>query len=318
MNIASAELLENSLQNLGRSAAERRQMAIEAAYRQSQLGLEKQRVAQDTALRQAQLQYAIDRGKAEDTRAAAAQRTADASEKRLSLANQPHIQADLKSDDGQTMTFTGTPDQLNGLIASAKQQGKNITVSNKKDFAAQFDVGGAKFSFSDQDAANKFADQMADRGIDVYAASGGKAPTPNERTITVHHPAGTDQQGHPAVTHWFGPDEPAKPDIPGTPAWDEVLKEQVPQGQPMPTNAPFALPPAGAPAPNAPAPLVPGMGNVALNTNGVPTGKPDPRDVQWLSQNPNPQRIAKFESVYGKGSSSAFLAPPPQANAAGQ
>ncbi|HEV2453117.1 MAG TPA: hypothetical protein VGY98_02585 [Verrucomicrobiae bacterium] len=69
---------------------------------------------------------------------------------------------------------------------------------------------------------------------------------------------------------------------------------------------------------SSPTSLVPALGNIGLNANGIPTGKPvqpDPRDIQWLSASPTAQRIAKFESIYGQGSSSPFLnstSPPAQ------
>jgi len=96
----------------------------------------------------------------------------DREEKRLNLAMQPHIQADVTDPvSGTSMTLTGTPEQLAAMQSeyAKKFPGKQLQVSNKKAFAAQFNVGGAQFSFQDPEAANKFAtDMKTTHGIDVF------------------------------------------------------------------------------------------------------------------------------------------------------
>ena len=57
MNIASAELLQNSLQNLGNTFQRNRQMDVENAYRQAQIEADRQRLATDQAFREAQMQH---------------------------------------------------------------------------------------------------------------------------------------------------------------------------------------------------------------------------------------------------------------------
>lgn len=57
MNIASAELLQNAIQNMGQSFARSRQEAAENAFRESQLENEANRTATDQAFRQAQLAH---------------------------------------------------------------------------------------------------------------------------------------------------------------------------------------------------------------------------------------------------------------------
>ena len=297
MNIASGQMLQDALQNLGTTFQRSRQLDAENAYRQQLVEEAKQRTATDKALREAQLQYAINRGKSEDDRAAA-------QEERLAGANQPRIQADLKSDDGQTMTFTGTPDQLDNLIAGAKQQGKNITVENKKNFAAQFNVNGAQFSFTDEGAANTFADGMKAKGIDVYAPQQAKIPaTAAMKKITEEQDAVPDDPGRPAVTHWFKPNEPAVPptkghgkittsyEVPLNPGAAPLTAADVNSQVQGATNAPPATNPAPTGAPAA------------------PTGQPDPRDIEAIQTRATPGLVAAFERKYGAGSSSQFLKP---------
>src|SRR5690348_26792 len=57
MNLASAELLQNSLQNLGNTFQHNRQMDLENAYRQAQVETDRQRLATDQAFRDAQMQH---------------------------------------------------------------------------------------------------------------------------------------------------------------------------------------------------------------------------------------------------------------------
>jgi hypothetical protein len=57
MNIASAELLQNSLQNLGNTFQRNRQMDLENAYRQAQMQAENRRADVDQAFRDAQMQH---------------------------------------------------------------------------------------------------------------------------------------------------------------------------------------------------------------------------------------------------------------------
>ena len=177
-------MLQNSLQNLGSTFQRQREQDAMNAYRQQQLDEEKRRTAVDQAFRDAQMQHYNAMENAASDRATAEQSKVD-------LANQPHIQAVLKGSDGSNMTFTGTPQQLDAMLAAAKQQGKDITVENKKEFAAQFNVGGAQFSFTDQDAASKFADGMKQKGIDVY-----NPPAPKVSTTPGGQELVTDGKGH--------------------------------------------------------------------------------------------------------------------------
>ena len=155
MNAISAELLQQAIQHTGDSFGRNRQLDVENNFRQQQLAEQQKRDAIEQAFRDKQL--------------ADSNRRADAEAKRLDLASQPHIQADLVDpDSGSSMTFTGSPEQLDGITAAAAAKGKRITVSNKKAFAAQYNLNGAQFSFSDPDAAKKFADDFkANHGVDV-------------------------------------------------------------------------------------------------------------------------------------------------------
>lgn len=169
MNIASAEMLQNSLQNLGSTFQRSRQMDVENSFRQQQMEEEKRRTGVDQSFRDAQMAHYTQMENAATQRA-------EKEQKRLDLANQPHIQADLTDPDtGSAMTFTGTPEQLDSTIAAAKQQGKTVKVGNKRAFAAQFNVGGSQFSFQDPDAAEKFAAGMKEKGIDVFDPKFSKA-----------------------------------------------------------------------------------------------------------------------------------------------
>lgn len=170
MNVASAELLQQAIQNTGSIFGRQRQMDVENAMRQSQIDRQKKLDDIEQIYRDKQL--------AEVTR------RADAEEARLKAAAAPKIQADLTDPEtGSSMTFTGTPEQLDGLTAAAAAKGKRIAISNKKAFAAQFNIGESQFSFSDPDAAKKFADDFkAQHGIDVYA----KVEKPGMQTRVGH------------------------------------------------------------------------------------------------------------------------------------
>ena len=155
MNISSAELLQNAIQNTGNVFGRQRQQDVENSFRDQQLAEQQKRDAVEQTFRDRQL--------ADSTR------RADAEERRFKEANQPKIQADLLDPEtGSSMTFTGTPEQLDGITAAAAAKGKKVAISNKKAFAAQYNLNGAQFSFSDPDAAKKFAaDFKANHGVEV-------------------------------------------------------------------------------------------------------------------------------------------------------
>lgn len=307
MNIQSAQMLQDSLQNLGNTFRNQRQQEIEAAYRNSQLDLERERNGTDKALREAQLQHQITMDNANNRRANANEARLNAAEKRYGVQKafqdmQSARENITKGLQGMSLDKTLSPDEKTAYL---QQSIDGLDDTIKSGILQNPQIKSLYDGSGDWDA------------VAASVQKAGKAPPLNEREITIKHPAIGDKDAVPPVHHWFGPDEPGKPAVPGTPEWDEKIIQRVPVGQPMPTNAPFAMPPF-TPDTNAPATvppvtgLAPSMGSTALNTNGIPTGKPDPQDVQWLSQNPNPRRIATFEGKYGKGSASALLNPPTQ------
>jgi hypothetical protein len=280
-NRQDVEMLQNALQTLGQGAFERNQAQRQAQLEMQRIALEQQmRDVQEKRYDAQSSHYATMEGQNQDRANAALAAQAAATEK----ANAARITADLKHSDGSTMTFTGTPEQLQAMQNAAKAKGDNITVTGRKDFAATFNVGGANFQFQDQDAADKFAAGMkANHGIDVYSPQ-----APNVTTTPGGQEIILDAKGHVIKG------------APPTPGGTQTIR-QVPNpagGSPLSlTNTTTHLPPSSTGAQVAPKPP-----------------QPDPRDIQFIQSDPHPDKIAAFEQKYGQGSSSQFLqsAQPPQ------
>jgi hypothetical protein len=162
MNIASAQMLQDSLRSLADTIYRNR--ALDESMQERQ-----QRNAIDQAFRQAQLEHykQIEQNQAQHN-----QRMEQSETDRNAAINAPKVQADItEPETGTNMTFTGTPEQLQKMqdAYSDAHDGQELKVSGKRAFAAQFNVGGAQFSFEDQDSANKFAsDMQANHGVNVY------------------------------------------------------------------------------------------------------------------------------------------------------
>lgn len=282
MNRADVEMLQQSIQHLGQGAFERQQA-------QRQMQMEMQRNALEQQFRQAQLAHETTMEDANNRRADVQQSRADADKahyqaeddannRRADNANQPKVQADLKHSDGTTMTFTGTPQQLQAMQDAAKAKGDNITVANKKNFAAQFTVGDAQFSFDDPDAADKFATNMkSQHGIDVYANQG-----PSVTTTPGGQELVTDRKGHvvKGAPASVGPTQTVK----------QVVNPM--GGSPLSlTNTTTHLPATGMDAPAPP----------------QPAATPAPSHVAYLQA--HPETAGDFDAKYGQGASSQFLKP---------
>lgn len=85
MNLASAELLQNALQNLGHTYQQNRLMDAENAFRQQQLAAELERTRADAAFRQAQLQHFQNQEDQQTAAATAQQSRLDAIEKKYGM-----------------------------------------------------------------------------------------------------------------------------------------------------------------------------------------------------------------------------------------
>lgn len=177
------EMLNSAISDVGEGFARRKQQGIINEREAQRIAMERD-LRTTQAQRESRMETEGNRRfdlmeRRQDRIEGDAQARAEREEKRLDLANQPHVQADVYDEvNGTSMTVTGTPAQIEAMQAEyQKKTGKPLRVSNKKDFAATFNVGGAQFSFMNPEQATKFAEDMKAKGIDVYKASAPQVTT---------------------------------------------------------------------------------------------------------------------------------------------
>lgn len=323
MNIASAKLLQDSLQNAAENEFRNRELA--------QTGqLERQRIAVENAFRQAQMAHY---NQMENRQQGFYNRMQQEGEDRAMLDSQNIAREQQQNGLAQKQEILRVAMQLNatGQLSDKSRDGVNHWLSTDSDMSksgiqlapppnASTDPGSVQTALAQGIALREKYQSIADTTKDpaqkanalkvigiIDANLGGKgAPQRQDETDT--ETAGTDPAGNATktITKHFGemPQPAAPTSVPDNRPWYDRLFNV---GQvPVPQNAPAS----GA------APLTPSLGVSPTNANGIPTGQPpggsatgqpNPADVQWLSANPTPGRVAQFEGKYGKGSSAQFL-----------
>lgn len=293
LNREDVAMLNNSLQNIGDSALRRRQLAAEQE-------MERQRMLLESQLRDIQ-QARYDQNSAFQNRLMEKQQEGNNLQlQRLDAMaareNAPKIQAYVSSADkpNEGMLYTGTYDQLQSILQHSQSTGHPLQVQPAPPAAvagkgpvASYRLGGVTHTFYNQAQADNYENGLRAQGIDPYRARSGGGR--GEETDYQYNP-----DGRPAkrVTRPIGADD------------------QNPPMSPAPAPAP-AGPSTNNPPPPAAAPLSllaqPSVQSSAPAPASRSSLAPDLRDVQWLSTNATPSRIATFEGKYGQGSAAAIL-----------
>jgi hypothetical protein len=343
MNRADVELLNQSLANMGQSFANTRQQSAEAAYRQAQLDLLKQKVGLDETYRNAQLAAQTNvQNRMAGTQERIAQNEAD---KNANDAKRIDIEKSGQDLASAHDSFLGAAQDFQDqaeTLAQSVVDGKTDSQDAFDQFAASIDaIGKINPVLKTQmlSRPNMLAiyngtqpwqatyDQIQQRKAQEAAQQSAQAP----KMSTLSDPNNPNGPTATGVTDAHGAWHPVTPPAnENNPQRDKLIAGQIQASLPQnnsPTNAAYAAqlfdklsrsgqqPPAPAvTAPNGvqlTARDLAGMNANRQATQGAgpsaQTVQPDPRDAIWLSGSPTPGRIAKFEAKYGQGSAAALL-----------
>ena len=167
MNIASAELLQQAWKNLGDTTSRNRAQDAEDAWRKSTLDEAAARRLSEDQYRRDQVARQTTRDeKYDEYRGDHLQFQQD----QFAAAQKGTVSADLTDPStGAEMHFNGPKGTLDQMLVAAEKMGKPITVGNRQDFSAQFNLGHGTFAFKDQARADNFVKGWAEKGVDLYA-----------------------------------------------------------------------------------------------------------------------------------------------------
>lgn len=323
MNIASAKLLQDSLQNAAENVLRNRQLkqagelaaqrnAVEQSFRNAMMQHYNQMEERQQGFYNKMQQEDQERGVLGEQNIAREQQQNALAEKQniLRVAMQLNATGQLtdKSRDGVNHWLSTDSDMSKSGIQLAPTPNASTDPGSIQTALAQGIALREKYQSIADTAKDPAQKANALKVIGIIDANLGGKGAPQRQDETDTETAGTDPAGNATrtITKHFGemPQSPAPTSVPDNRPWYDRLFNV---GQvPVPQNAPAS----GA------TPLTPSLGVSPTNANGIPTGQPpggsatgqpNPADVQWLSANPTPGRVAQFEGKYGKGSSAQFL-----------
>ena len=324
MNRQDVEMLQQSLQNLGQGALQRRELELNHQRQMQQIALEQQM----RELQEKRYDAYIGHNQTMEDRL---QNANEANERRNQILAQTEDDKVKIFEQGKqaAQDFAEAKDNMaqftQTLRANRLLNQKDPTKGLSQAEAAktfQQAMDGLPQSLHDQMLQNPQYSTLYKGGIDFGSlpaldAKGNPVTPAGDPQLTTlkdpNNPGATATGVQDSHGNWH-----PLPPPPGLPQKANLvagtIKENLPANN-SPTNAPYAAgqfdalmqPGGGSPqGVSTPTPTI-----STVSANGIPTGKPDPRDIQWLTTNPTPQRISTFEGQYGKGSSSQFLTPPP-------
>jgi hypothetical protein len=237
MNIASAQMLQDSLQNLGNTFARQKQMQIEQAFREAQMAHFNQMEAKQNEILQANLAH---QARMENAESDKNNRLLGYEKDRLDLENKNYnLSKSVKQlDEAQKMAQDATntlqnyslqlsQDVMDGKITpdQATQQFKSDFNDATKDnpFMLQKMLGIGRFNdlYNGRgDWAQLKNDILAEQAKAQAAQQAqAEANAPKDKIVDEEQiPAVQPDPGSPAISHWFSKDTPAVPPTPGSPA----------------------------------------------------------------------------------------------------
>ena len=283
MNIASAELLQNSLQNLGKTFQQSRAQGAEEEYRTAQLEQQGRRTDVDEAFRNAQMAHYNQMEKDNSRRADAQEERAGAAQDQQGTAQDQQAVAQKQDLLKSVMGLNAT-----GQLTDDARTKVNKWLSTDEHFSATGMQLQAPTNPKTNPNFKQSALTQAVSTIQNYRDLAGQTEDPGEAD-GYNHLADLLEKNLPAAVKTTTP-------AAAVPPTSTKLTDYNPAGKPVKTVTSFGMP-AGTAGP--------GTGTAAAPAPAFPT--PDPRDVAFIQSGATPGKIAAFERKYGAGSSGQYL-----------